>query len=71
MILSLRLSGQIFAVCAAVLVCFASGPVFATADGPDHYRLVDVTVNNVLRRRNWDASAPVFARFWRGVYSTL
>jgi len=47
MIRSLRASG----ICAVVLVCFASSPVFATADGPNFYRVVDVTVNSVLNMR--------------------
>ena len=51
MTFSLRPSGQTYAVCAVVLVCFASSPVFATADGPDYYRVVDVTANNVLNMR--------------------
>ena len=51
MILSLRKSAHIYAACLVVLVCFASGNVFATADGPDYYRVVDVTVNNVLNIR--------------------
>jgi uncharacterized protein YraI len=51
MILAVRPSGQIFAVCVVVLVCFASAPVFATADGSDFYRVVDVTPNNVLNMR--------------------
>ncbi len=51
MILSPRHSAHIYTACLVVLVCFASGPVFATADGPDYYRVVDVTVNNVLNMR--------------------
>ena len=51
MILSQRRSAHIYATCLVVFVCFASGPVFATADGPDYYRVVDVTVNNVLNMR--------------------
>jgi heat shock protein HslJ len=51
MSLSFRPAGQIHAVFAVVLLCFASAPVFATADGPDFYRVVDVTSNNVLNMR--------------------
>lgn len=51
MALSLQRSVHAFALCVALLVCFTSGPVFATADGPDHYRVVDVRANNVLNMR--------------------
>ena len=46
-----RRSAQIFAVFVLLLACFAAGPVFATADGPDHYRVVGVSVNSVLNMR--------------------
>lgn len=51
MILSLRRSAHIHAACLVALVCLAAGTVFATADGPDYYRVVDVTANNVLNMR--------------------
>jgi heat shock protein HslJ len=51
MVLSLRRTAHIHVACLVVLGCLASGPVFATADGPDTFRVVDVTVNNVLNMR--------------------
>ena len=51
MALPLQRSVHAFALNVALLLCFTSGPVFAVADGPDHYRVVDVRENNVLNMR--------------------
>ena len=51
MVFALRCPSSIHAACLVVLVCFASSPGFATADGPDFYRVVGVATNNVLNIR--------------------
>jgi len=51
MILSLRRSACIPAACLVVLACLASGAVFATADGPDRFRVVDVGAKSALNLR--------------------
>lgn len=51
MVLSLRRTAYLCAAFLAVLVSLASCTVFATADGPDYYRVVDVTANSVLNMR--------------------
>jgi len=51
MILSLRRSAFSPAACLAVIACLASGAVFATADGPDYYRVVEVGAKSALNMR--------------------
>jgi heat shock protein HslJ len=51
MVLSLCRWAQIYGVFLVVLASLSSGPVFAIADGPDYYRVVDVTDGNVLNVR--------------------
>jgi heat shock protein HslJ len=51
MVLSLCRWAQIYGVFVVVLASLSSGPVFAIADGPDYYRVVDVTDGNVLNVR--------------------
>ncbi len=51
MILSLRRSACLFAACLVVFLGPASGGAFATADGPDRYRVVDVGATSALNLR--------------------
>ena len=51
MVLLLRRWVYICAACAVVLLSVPLGPVFATADGPDYYRVAGVTANSVLNMR--------------------
>jgi len=51
MTLLVRNSTQICATCLMLLLHFVPGPALATADGPDYYRVVDVTANSVLNMR--------------------
>lgn len=51
MILLLRRSARLSAACLVALLCLASGSVFATADGPDYYRVVDVGAKSALNMR--------------------
>jgi heat shock protein HslJ len=49
--LSMRWLVRDYAVCVVLLVFLVSSPANATADGPDHYQVVDVGVNNALNIR--------------------
>jgi len=50
-ILSSRRLAHFYAVFVVVLGCVSAASVFATADGPDYYRIAHVTINNVLNMR--------------------
>ena len=49
--LSLRRSARLPAACLSALLCLAAGGALATADGPDSYRVVDVSAKSALNLR--------------------
>ncbi len=51
MILLLRRPARLHAAFVLMLACFASASAHATADGPDHFRVVGVSANGVLNMR--------------------
>ncbi len=51
MVLSLCRRASVSMVCLVLLLCSASGGVFATADGPERYRVVDVGATSALNLR--------------------